>query len=403
MAEIVSTDFSKCNLDEIQYTEINFKTSWLIISDNKLRKIQDDIKNLKFLTRLAANDNRISDISPKICNLTNLTWVDFTRNKLKSIPKEFHNLQKVTGLGLSENEFDEIPENIFKMVNLRKFGFFSNKVKSIHRDIRLLKNLIKLDLSNNFIKILPEEICDLTYLNWLNLSNNKLEKLPNNMNKLIHLEELGLGMNKLTKLPKLDKLCKLKILPLFKNNLTEVEDSIRYCRSIEKLDFSDNKIKKLPDFLLKLGSLRYLNCKGNLIEQIDDENLEYINSKINLIDLSENLLTCVPFKFFKVFNNLTTIKLEDNPYKYKKNIMPKKISLLEKCYNKLMNINTNISPSINILFNRIRICDLCEKYFVNEPYLIYNSNSLEEEHFIFVVEKTCCSIKCYKKETLINK
>lgn len=403
MAEIVSTDFSKCNLDEIQYTEINFKTSWLIISDNRLRKIQDDIKNLKFLTRLAANDNRISDISPKICNLTNLTWVDFTRNKLKSIPKDFHNLQKVTGLGLSENEFDEIPKNIFKMVNLRKFGFFSNKVKIIHRDIRLLKNLIKLDLSNNFIRHLPEEICELTYLNWLNLSNNKLESLPNNMNKLVHLEELGLGMNKLTKLPKLDKLLKLKILPLFKNNLTEVEDSLRYCRSIEKLDFSDNKLKKLPDFLLKLTSLRYLNCKGNLIEHIDDENLEYINSKINMIDLSENLLTSVPFKFFKVFSNLTTIKLEDNPYKFTKNVMPKRISLLEKCYNNLMNININISPSINILFTRVRICDLCEKYFVNDPYLIYNSNSLEEDNFIFVVEKTCCSIRCYRKETLIKK
>ncbi|KAK6090416.1 hypothetical protein P3W45_000513 [Vairimorpha bombi] len=400
MPEIVSTDFSKSNLEDIQYTKINVKTSWLIISDNKLRNIPDDIQNLRYLTRLAANDNKIEEISPKICSLVNLSWVDFTRNRLKKLPDDFHNLSRITGLGLSENEFEDIPENIYKMISLRKFGFFSNRIKSIRPDIKYLRNLVKIDLSNNFITNLPEEICELTYLNWLNLSNNKLTSLPKDMNNLIHLEELGLGMNNLTELPELDKLYKLRILPVFKNKLRIVTDSLQYCKSLEKLDFSDNEITSFPDSLLNLPCLRYLNLKGNKIKRIEIENIEYIRSSINMIDLSDNRLESVPYKFFKIFSNITTIKISDNPYNLPHNTRPLKITLLEKCYNRILNLKYQINPYFNVLFKKIRVCDICNSYYVNHPYYIYNKSSVEdEEQFVFVVEKTCCSNGCYKKET----
>ncbi|WUR02844.1 leucine-rich repeat-containing protein [Vairimorpha necatrix] len=399
MSEIISTDYSKSDLTEIQYTKINVKTSWLIISDNKIRRIPDEIENLKYLTRLAANDNQIQVISPLICNLQNLTWVDFTRNKLKNLPVNFHNLNKITGLGLSENEFDEIPFNIYKMINLRKFGFFSNRIKKILPDIKYLRNLVKIDLSNNLLTSLPDEICELTYLNWLNLSNNKLLKLPSNFNNLIHLEELGLGMNKLVELPCMDKLYKLRILPIFKNNLKDIEISLRYCKSLEKLDFSDNEIDKLPDFLLDLPNLRYLNLKSNKINKIEIEKIEFIKSQINMIDLSDNKLDFVPFKFFKIFSNASTIKISDNPYNKPRDLRPLKISLLEKCYNKILNLKYQINPYINVLFKKIRVCDVCHNFYVNFPYYIYSPRSVEEdEHFVFVVEKVCCSVICYNKE-----
>ncbi|EEQ82505.1 hypothetical protein NCER_100758 [Vairimorpha ceranae BRL01] len=399
MSEIVSTDFSKSDLTEIQYTKINVKTSWLIISDNKLKCIPDEIQNLKYLTRLAANDNKISEISPQLCHLQNLTWIDFTRNRLKNLPTNFHNLHKISGLGLSENEFDEIPENIYKMVSLRKFGFFSNRIRCIKKDIRYLRNLVKIDLSNNLLSSLPDEICELTYLNWLNLSNNKLIKLPKDMNNLIHLEELGLGMNNLTELPKMDKLYKLRILPVFKNNLKDITHTLRYCKSIEKLDFSDNEISALPDFLLDMPCLKYLNLKGNKINKINIDKIEYIKSNINMIDLSDNKLEVVPYKFFKLFSNITTIKISDNPYNLRDNTQPKKITLLERCYNRLLNLKYHINPCLNVFFQKIRICDICNNYYVNSPYFTYSKSSIEEEEqFVFVVEKLCCSNGCYKRE-----
>lgn len=398
MAEITSIDYSKRNLEAIPFNIINVKINWLIISDNKIKEIPDAIQNLTALTRIAANDNRIRHISPMIIRLKELNWIDLTRNRLRELPEGFHTLQKVTGLGLSENDFEKIPECIFKMTNIKKFGFFSNRVKYIPPDIKYLKNLVKIDLSNNQLSSLPEEFCELTNLNWLNLSNNKLKKLPANMNKLVNLEELGLGMNQLEEIPDIGNLHRLRILPVFKNKIKKVSTSLAGLKSIEKLDFSDNAITEFPTQILEIPTLRYLNLKSNKIKMIHAGLVDGIKSKITMLDLSDNLLPHIPLKFFKIFPNISTIRINDNPYVYSKNKIPPQPSLLEMCYSKCLNTRYNAPPWITNVFKKVMVCDVCDKYYVKSPYVVYCLSSINEG-FTFVVEKMVCSSKCYKAET----
>lgn len=396
MTEISTVDLSKQGLTEIPFVKIKSDVNWLILSDNRIKKIASEIRNLKNLTRLALNDNRIEEIDGNIGECIGLSWMDLTRNKLKDLPPEIGVLTRISGLGLSENEFEAIPECIYRLKNLRKFGFFSNKIRFVSPEIRNLKNLVKLDLSNNKLESIPSEFCTLTNLSWLNLSNNKLKRLPSEINNLKKLEELGLGMNELEELPNMSNLNSLRILPVFKNKLKKIHSSLFSLKSIEKLDFSDNEITEFPYFALYNASLRYLNMRNNRIDQIFSTEIVDTLSTITMIDISENKLSYIPFKFFKSFGPHTTIRLGSNPYVKKTPVIPDDQSLLQICFTKIINEKNKVDPWLNRLFQTRYTCDFCKCNFVVEPCFSYNFTHLDSEHQ-FVIEKMLCSVRCLRK------
>lgn len=397
MAEVTSADYSKQGHYEIPKTAYNTAINWLILSDNKIREIPESIKKLRGLSRLALNDNRIEEIHPGIGTLVELTWIDLTRNRLQTLPDEMANLKKVSGLGLSENNFSEIPRCIFRMTNLRKFGFFSNKVQTISKDIRSLVNLVKIDLSNNEIVSLPEEFCELRNLNWLNLSNNRLRSLPRGINNLTQLEELGLGTNCLTELPDMSNLKRLRILPVFKNQLVSVSPSIAYLSSIEKLDFSDNNIAEFPTHIITIPTLRYLNLKSNKIKRIDAALFDGKTSSISMIDVSDNLLPYIPLRFFKAFPNVTIIRIGENPFAYHENRPAPNPTLAELCYTRCLNMKYKCDSWISQRYPDVKTCDSCNKLFSAQAHLGYSLSSIGDGS-TFVIEKMLCSHRCYRNE-----
>lgn len=397
MNNVTSTDLSKQNIIEIPTHSIRTDTSWLILSDNKIRQVPREIKNLRYLTRLALNDNRIEEIDPAIGECLGISWMDLTRNRLKNLPNEFKHLVKLTGLGLSENEFEEIPESVYALRNLRKFGFFSNKITRISPEIRHLHSLVKVDLSNNQLESIPEEFCSLRNISWLNLSNNKLKQLPAKINKMMRLEELGLGTNELIELPDMSCLHRLRILPVFKNRLLRIHPSLFTLQSIEKLDFSDNFISEFPVDALTCLPLRYLNLRNNQISHISSFELnDRILSGINILDISDNLLRFLPFRLFKSFSETTTIRLGNNPYEKVNDLLPSQPSLLQICFTKILNRNTKVDPWIDNIFKKKYTCDYCRSEFVLDPILAYFHSYLDADHR-FVIEKVLCSNGCRRK------
>lgn len=396
MAEISTVDLTKQNLSEFPFNRIRTDVNWVILSDNKIRKVPKEIKLLRNLSRLALNDNRIEEIDGDIGECIGITWMDLTRNKLKNLPPQMGQLTRISGLGLSENEFEAIPECVYKLKNLRKFGFFSNKITFISGDIKSLRNLVKLDLSNNRLESIPREFCTLINLSWLNLSNNRLRGLPAEINSLRKLEELGLGMNELEELPDMSNLNSLRIFPVFKNRLKAIHPSLLGLKDIEKLDFSDNEIGEFPFLALYNPSLRYLNLRGNRISEISSYELIDSLSTITMIDISENRLKYLPFKLFKSFGQNTTIRLGSNPFEKLPSILPSNQSLLQICFTKILNEKSKVEPWINRMFKKRYTCDHCKNFFVVEPYFAYNFSFLDSEHR-FVVEKMLCSLRCLRR------
>lgn len=395
MTEVVSADFSKQNLVEIPYSKIKLDSNWVILSDNKIKRITKEIKNFRSITRLALNDNRIEEIEGEIGDCVGISWIDLTRNKLKSLPAEIGNLTRISGLGLSENEFDEIPECIYKLKNLRKFGFFSNRISLISPTIKNLRSLVKLDLSNNRISELPPDFCTLTNLCWLNLSNNKLKRIPDEINNLKKLEELGLGINELVSLPNMSNLNMLRILPVFKNKLKTVHPSLFFIKSIEKLDFSDNEITVFPYDALKSNSLKYLNLRNNCISEISTFQFDDCRSNINMLDISENKLKYLPLRFLKCFITSTSIRIGMNPFEKLPSKIPQEQSLLQICFTKILNDKCKVVPWIDRMFERHYVCEQCRCKFVLEPCFYYSVNYIERESQ-FVSEKMVCSIRCLR-------
>ncbi|KAI4292100.1 hypothetical protein PAPHI01_1374 [Pancytospora philotis] len=395
MGDVSNMDLSKQGLVEIPMDRIRPDVHWLVLSDNRLKRLAPGIERFRALSRLALNDNQIEEIRPELGACVGLTWIDLTRNRLRTLPDEMGQLTRISGLGLSENEFEEIPSCVYKYRNLRKFGFFSNRITAISPSIRHLRSLVKVDLSNNCLESLPEEFCQLTNISWLNLSNNRLKSLPAGIAKLVKLEELGLGTNGLTELPDISALVHLRILPVFKNCLRRVHPSICGLRSIEKLDFSDNHITEFPAEAIYNPSLRYLNLRNNCIGLISPFAFNSMLSSITMIDISENRLRFIPYKFFKAFKEVTTVRLGSNPFERLASVIPAQQSLMQICFTRILNRNCKVDPWITSIFKRHHACDYCKASFVTEPYFAYSVSYLDND-YQFVIEKMLCSIRCMR-------
>lgn len=395
MSEISSPDLSRRGLGEIPMARIKTDTQWLILSDNKLKKVPGDIRHLRSLSRLALNDNQIDEIEPEIGACTGITWIDLTRNRLRTLPEAMGQLTRISGLGLSENEFEAIPDCVFKFRNLRKFGFFSNKITSISPSIRNLKNLVKVDLSNNKLESLPDEFCLLTNISWLNLSNNKLQRLPLGITRLTKLEELGLGTKNLTELPDMSALTKLRILPVFKNSIRAIHPSICQLKSIEKLDFSDNLITEFPADVIYNPTLKYLNLRNNQIKRISPFIFNGSISSITMIDVSENKLKHLPYKLFKAFREITTVRLGSNAYECVPPVIPAQQSLMQICFTRILHKNHAVDPWISNIFKKQNVCDYCKASFVTDPYFFHAISYLDND-YQFVIEKMLCSARCMR-------
>lgn len=390
-----SMDLSKQGLGEIPMGRIRTDTNWLILSDNKLKRVPGEIRFLRCLSRLALNDNQIEEIEGEIGACTGITWIDLTRNRLKSLPAEMGQLTRISGLGLSENEFEEIPECVFKFRSLRKFGFFSNRITHISPSIKNLRNLVKVDLSNNRLESLPEEFCTLSNISWLNLSNNRLTRIPASIARLTKLEELGLGTNALTELPDMSTLTRLRILPVFKNRIRSVHQSLCHLKSVEKLDFSDNLITEFPIDAIYNSSLRYLNLRNNRIERISPFVFTDRISSITMIDVSENRLRFLPYKLFKAFKEVTTVRLGSNMYEKLPAVIPTQQSLMQICFTRILHKNCTVDPWIHNIFKKQNTCDFCKASFVIDPFFSYAVSYLDND-YQFVIEKMLCSLRCMR-------
>ncbi|MBA0701702.1 hypothetical protein Goari_000099, partial [Gossypium aridum] len=79
-------------------------------------------------------------------------------------------------------------------------------------------------------------------------------------------------------------------LKLTSCNLTEFPDFLTYQSRLSYLDLSNNQIQgKIPNWIWKVRSLRYLNLSQNFLVEFE-RSLENINSSLNVLDLHGNQL-----------------------------------------------------------------------------------------------------------------
>ncbi|XP_051871988.1 protein scribble homolog [Pristis pectinata] len=147
----------------------------------------------------------------------------------------------------------------------------------------------------------PEEIYRYSRsLEELLLDSNQLRELPklcsapnSRFFRLLNLRKLGLSDNEIQRLPpEVANFMQLVELDISRNDIPEIPESIKFCKSLEIADFSGNPLSRLPDGFTQLRILAHLS--------LNDVSLQFLPNDIgnlsNLVtlELRENLLKALP-------------------------------------------------------------------------------------------------------------
>ncbi|CAJ1079484.1 LOW QUALITY PROTEIN: toll-like receptor 7 [Xyrichtys novacula] len=260
------------------------------------------LTNLKYLD---FSSNRLDLLySTAFQELTSLVILDISRNNhyfesegLTHMLNFTKNLKNLTVLLMNHNKISTSTNTEMESQSLERLEFRDNRLDVMWRDgdtrycnyFKKLVNLIVLDISQNNLNFIPKEV---------------FSGLPDK------LTELYLKNNKLTgfKWEELQLLLSLQVLDLSGNRITTVPHMLSNCtQSLQKLILHKNHIVELtPDFLKGAYSLKYLDLSFNSIRYIDKSNFpdDVVNQNTTLL-LHDNkfLCTCNATWFIKWLNS----------------------------------------------------------------------------------------------------
>ncbi|XP_055593381.1 nyctalopin-like [Uranotaenia lowii] len=178
--------------------------------------------------------------------------------------------------------------------DVRYINLTSNQITNVHFTLSFYHKLEALDLSFNRIESLGSRNFDTQEnLRMLNLSDNAIVSVPKDSFK---------GLKR------------LQILKLCNNRIESIHSAAFHdLRNLLELDFSNNAIISLDHGVLRhLYSLEALSYQNNQLLEIPYEhNLEHL-SRLQILDLSVNLIEFIGNDSFVALRELRTLKLGGN-------------------------------------------------------------------------------------------
>ncbi|PPD84158.1 hypothetical protein GOBAR_DD18895 [Gossypium barbadense] len=263
-------------------------------------------KTMKKLTQLVYLDfsfNRFSGPIPSFSSSRNLTYLSLGYNQLNGgiHSTDWSSLSKLEIVDLQKNKFSgTIPPALFCIPSLQRLFLSQNQFKGNLSDLHGKASLLLegLDLSSNKLQgQFPMSVFELRGLKFLSLSSNNFSGLipMRALQNLKNLSSLDLSYNSLsidatdTNVSSLS-FPNITTLKLTSCNLTEFPDFLIYQSRLSYLDLSNNQIQgKIPNWIWKVRSLRYLNLSQNFLVKFE-RSLENIISSLNVLDLHGNRL-----------------------------------------------------------------------------------------------------------------
>ncbi|PAV59607.1 hypothetical protein WR25_05208 [Diploscapter pachys] len=282
----------------------------------------------KSLVRLNLEENVIHTLPDAFRDLRNLTYLNLNGNKLHNLdPEILQGFKKtLTELFIAYNHLKEIPyKAIGGMDNLLHLDLSKNRIQSLYNFSRGVfeggyKSLMNLNLAGNQISSIDdssvfEQMKNLVYLD---LSYNNISHLEDRVfDKLMGLEKLFLQNNKLTKFPMaaVSGLHKLRHLILDNNLITQLPNyTLADLRYLEHLSLTGNQIKLITERMFDSSitrNLKTLNLANNKIVGISSKAFSDLNSLQQLI-LKNNQLKMIPADAFSNLINLRYLDLTGN-------------------------------------------------------------------------------------------
>uniref|UniRef100_A0A3B4A3C4 Uncharacterized protein n=1 Tax=Periophthalmus magnuspinnatus TaxID=409849 RepID=A0A3B4A3C4_9GOBI len=306
----------------------------------------EQVKNVTFPPSVAKLDS-LQELSLIYCPAKlQLPAMNFFKEHLKVLRLAFESVEELPLWMYSLHDLEELHLN----------GPLSNEASrgSGLESLRDLKSLRVLNLRCNLTKI-PTSVTDVALqLQRLSINNEggKLQALSilKKLSSLVSLELVSCGLERIPSA--IFSLSNLQELDLKENRLTTVEEilSLQHCQRLTTLRLWHNKITYIPDHIAKLHSLEVLDISWNKIRKLPSR-LFYC-TKLRHLDVSHNLLTSLPsevgilqsLQFFSAASN----SLENLPEEL---FMCKRLRTLAVASNCL----SHLSPKVGSLTQLVRL------------------------------------------------
>lgn len=260
-----------------QFNENNFKNMdnmfSLDLSYNELSSFYIN-SSLSKCQALYLNNNKLTDVSKLLENMTSLFYVDLTHNYIKD---------------LSTVPFSKLP-------NIKVLHLSFNLIQTFNNpEINSLKSLTDLTLSSNLITTI-----NLSYfpdLVLVDLSNNSISNINITFFKnLDNLQALDLSNNKITDIAPgtFQNVRILKLLNLSHNKLSKIRyGTFKGLNKTGVLDLSYNQLEDIDVYLFhECYELKSLKIDYNIIKSFDVDRLIHITPSILSVSLGGNKMSC---------------------------------------------------------------------------------------------------------------
>ncbi|GJZ81196.1 putative leucine-rich repeat protein, partial [Tanacetum coccineum] len=350
--------------------------------------VLDSLHNLTSLRSLYLSENQLTKIIPKsLCNFCELKEIDLSRNDFSTVSltyllKSFFECKApalesllISRSGLSGH----LPASIGQLSSLRLLGLRKNQISGpIPYAIGQLSLMEGIDIAYNQLNgSLPDWIGQLSSLKVLFFSYNQLDgSLPISIGQLSKLERLGLSYN------------------LLKGVVTEAH-------------------------FAKLGSLKYLNGKGNnlilrprLENWIPPFKMQYLylnswslgpqfpvwlqsQSDLQQLDISNTYITeDIPESIWRSFTNINCLDMSKNRIRGTLLSIPPTLRLLDLSFNEFSGKLTHLSNSSLPIS-----LDLSSNSFTGSVHRLLCSNGVKETQALILGNNSLSGVipECWEK------
>ncbi|KAL1131631.1 hypothetical protein AAG570_011244 [Ranatra chinensis] len=251
----------------------------LSLDSNNIQYIDPEaLKNSSSLQDLHLNSNKLYDVPAVLAEVPHLKTLDLGDNQITELfNSSFSSMKDLVGLRLTENNLTNISKGVFdKMVSLKILNLSDNKIQRVQAgSFDSNTNLLAVRLDGNYLTEINGLFGKLPNLVWLNISENLLQwfdyaQIPTGLQWLdIHSNQIA----ELGNYFEIESQLHLTMFDASNNKLTEITGSA-IPDSVEILNLSNNLITKVQSYtFFKKPNLTRVELVGNQIKSLTQNSL----------------------------------------------------------------------------------------------------------------------------------
>ncbi|MEM7037509.1 MAG: hypothetical protein AAF570_11050, partial [Bacteroidota bacterium] len=239
----------------------------------ELEALPEALFDLTEVMHLVARYNALTDLSPKIAQLTKLEALDLSFNQLRALPEALWEVEGLHDLNVSNNLLHHVPMPD-KVHGLKALMLDRNPLEGLPDGLERLKWLELLSLYGCELGRIPDFVWEMRTLRDLELGDNGLKNLPEKVGDLRWLRTLNLKNNPIDHFPEwIGELPALKYLDLSYSRATHLPESLRQSTSLERIYLTRDESmnwEQVVDVLKDIPSLRNLYLKrGKIVREVE--------------------------------------------------------------------------------------------------------------------------------------